>query len=247
MPVLNRVQRVQQDGRDIVRRHWAEPSIADVLGSDRVAEVTAQRVVAAVGLAPQVLAIDLDAGWMTMPFVAGARIDALWWERDSRSKAVLDLLAALRALPVAELPVIHLADRATRLHRELAALSPQLAQRWDALLANCVNHWQSEPSLAHPALDCFVHGDVSAENLLCTADGGLILLDFEYAHRGHRLEDLAGMVVSSAVAASHWVHWVRAPDRALFETLVRTRGLLNGLWGDLASVLTGNAATARAH
>ena len=246
-PVLNRVQRLQQDGRDIVRRHWAERSIANVLGSDRVAEVTAQRVVAAVGLAPPVLAVDLDAGWMSMPFVAGERIDPLWWEHDSRSKVVLDMLAALRALPVAELPVIPLADRASRLHRELEALSPQRAQRWDAPLAHCLNDWESQPSLAHHALDCFVHGDVSPQNLLCTPDGRLILLDFEYAHRGHRLEDLAGLVVSCAVAASHWSNWVSAPDRALFETLVRTRGLLDGLWTDLATVLTGNAATARAH
>jgi aminoglycoside phosphotransferase (APT) family kinase protein len=246
-PVLNRVQRLHEEGHDIVRRYWAERSIADILGSDRVAEVTAQRLVAAIGRAPPVLAVDFDAGWMSMPFVAGARIDALWWERGSSSKAVLDLLAALRLLPSAQLPMIHLADRARRLHRELEALSPQLAQRWDAPLTHCLNDWESEPSLAHQALDCFVHGDLSPENLLCTPDGHLVLLDFEYAHRGHRLEDLAGLVVSCAVAASHWTNWVSGPETALFDTLVRTRVLLDGLWVDLASVLTGNAAAARAH
>jgi aminoglycoside phosphotransferase (APT) family kinase protein len=246
-PVLNRVQRLHEEGHDIVRRYWAERSIADILGSDRVAEVTAQRLVAAIGRAPPVLAVDFDAGWMSMPFVAGARIDALWWERGSSSKAVLDLLAALRLLPSAQLPMIHLADRARRLHRELEALSPQLAQRWDAPLTHCLNDWESEPSLAHQALDCFVHGDLSPENLLCTPDGHLVLLDFEYAHRGHRLEDLAGLVVSCAVAASHWTSWVSGPETALFDTLVRTRVLLDGLWVDLASVLTGNAAAARAH
>lgn len=246
-PVLNRVQRLQEDGRDIVRRHWAERAIADVLGSDRVAEVTAQRVVAAVGLAPPVLAVDLDAGWMSMPFVAGARIDPLWWEQDSQSMAVLDLLAALRVLPVAELPVIHLAERATRLHRELEVRSPGLARRWDASLAHCLSGWAREPSLSHQALDCFVHGDVSVENLLCAVDGRLLLLDFEYAHRGHRLEDLAGLVVSCAVTANRWTNWVSASERPLFETLVQTRVLLDGLWIDLASVLTGNAAAARAH
>lgn len=143
--------------------------------------------------------------------------------------------------------MIHLADRARRLHRELEALSPQLAQRWDAPLTHCLNDWESEPSLAHQALDCFVHGDLSPENLLCTPDGHLVLLDFEYAHRGHRLEDLAGLVVSCAVAASHWTSWVSGPETALFDTLVRTRVLLDGLWVDLASVLTGNAAAARAH
>lgn len=246
-PVLNRVQRLHEEGHDIVRRYWAERSIADILGSDRVAEVTAQRLVAAIGRAPPVLAVDFDAGWMSMPFVAGARIDALWWERGSSSKAVLDLLAALRLLPSAQLPMIHLADRARRLHRELEALSPQLAQRWDAPLTHCLNDWESEPSLAHQALDCFVHGDLSPENLLCTPDGHLVLLDFEYAHRGHRLEDLAGLVVSCAVAARHWTNWVSGPETALFDTLVRTRVLLDGLWVDLASVLTGNAAAARAH
>lgn len=246
-PVLNRVQRLHEEGHDIVRRCWAERSIADILGSDRVAEVTAQRLVAAIGRAPPVLAVDFDAGWMSMPFVAGARIDALWWERGSSSKAVLDLLAALRLLPSAQLPMIHLADRARRLHRELEALSPQLAQRWDAPLTHCLNDWESEPSLAHEALDCFVHGDLSPENLLCTPDGHLVLLDFEYAHRGHRLEDLAGLVVSCAVEASHWTNWVSVPEAALFDTLVRTRLLLDGLWVDLASVLTGNAAAARAH
>jgi aminoglycoside phosphotransferase (APT) family kinase protein len=74
-----------------------------------------------------------------------------------------------------------------------------------------------------------------------------MLLDFEYAHRGHRLEDLAGLVVSSAVADDRWTTWVPAPERVLFETLVRTRAVLDGIWTDLAWTLTGNAAAARAH
>lgn len=246
-PVLNRVERLHEEGRDIVRRHWAERCIADVLGSDRVAEVTAQRLVAAIGLAPPVLAVDLDGGWMSMPFVAGTRIDALWWERGCSSNAVLDLLAALRLLPSAQLPMIHLADRAAQLHRELEARSAGLARRWDASLEHCLNGWAREPALAHHALDSFVHGDLSPENLLCMPDGRLVLLDFEYAHRGHRLEDLAGLVVSCAVGACHWTSWVSVSETALFDTLVRTRVLLDGLWVDLASVLTGNAAAARAH
>ena len=246
-PVLNRVERLHEEGRDIVRRHWAERCIADVLGSDRVAEVTAQRLVAAIGLAPPVLAVDLDGGWMSMPFVAGTRIDALWWERGCSSNAVLDLLAALRLLPSAQLPMIHLADRAAQLHRELEARSAGLARRWDASLEHCLNGWAREPALAHHALDSFVHGDLSPENLLCMPDGRLVLLDFEYAHRGHRLEDLAGLVVSCAVGACHWTNWVSVSETALFGTLVRTRVLLDGLWVDLASVLTGNAAAARAH
>jgi aminoglycoside phosphotransferase (APT) family kinase protein len=246
-PALNRVQRLNDDGCDIVRRHWVQQSVAQSLGADRLAEVAAQRIAAVRGLAPPVIAVDLQAGWMSMPFVAGARLESQWWQHESRVAAVLELLTVLRELPAAPLPVVHLADRAVRLHRELETIAPGLARRWDASLQGCFEEWQREPALALEALECFVHGDLSTDNLLGTPEGGLVLLDFEYAHRGHRLEDLAGLVVSGAVPTDQWRDWLSAQDRPLFETLLRTRTLLDGLWTDLAMTLTGNAAAARAH
>jgi aminoglycoside phosphotransferase (APT) family kinase protein len=246
-PRLNRLQRLNEDGCDIVRRHWAAQAIADPLGADRLAELTAQRLVAAMGLAPPVLAVDLEAGWMSMPFIAGVGLDPHWWHLESTTKSVLGVLGVLRTLPASQLPVISLADRARALHRRLADLQPVVAERWDSPLQRCFEEWGRESALAEESLQCFVHGDVSADNLLCTADGRLMLLDFEYAHRGHRLEDLAGLVASGAITVDRWSNWVPTVEHVLFETLVRARTVLDGLWTDLAWTLTGNAAAARAH
>lgn len=247
VPRLNRLQRLNEEGRDIVRRHWAAQAVADPLGTDRLVELAAQRLVAAMGLAPPVLAVDLEAGWMSMPFIVGVRLDRDWWHHESTATPVLGMLESLRSLPAASLPVISLADRARQLQRRLADLAPGVARRWEAPLDRCLEDWGRESALTEEALQCFVHGDISTDNLLCTAEGRLMLLDFEYAHRGHRLEDLAGLVVSSAVADDRWTTWVPAPERVLFETLVRTRAVLDGIWTDLAWTLTGNAAAARAH
>jgi aminoglycoside phosphotransferase (APT) family kinase protein len=247
VPRLNRVQRLNEHGCDVVRRHWATHSIAGPLGADRLVELTAQRLVAAIGLAPPVLAVDLEAGWMSMPFISGAGLDRHWWRRETTTASVLGVLEALRTLPASQLPVISLADRASALHRRLADLAPGVARRWESALRRCLEEWGRESALDRQALHCFVHGDVSTDNVLCTPKGQLILLDFEYAHRGHRLEDLAGLVVSGAVAADRWSSWIGTQDHALFATLVRTRSLLDGIWTDLAVALTGNAEAARAH
>jgi len=246
-PRLNRIERLSEGGCDLVRRYWAADVVAGSLGADRLVELTAHRMAASAGLAPRVLGVDMDAGWMSMPFIEGARLGADWWWHERSTAPVLGLLEVLRTLPAEPLPVVHLADRASRLQRRLAEVAPDVAQRWERPLERCVREWESEPELAPLKLDCFVHGDVSTDNLLCQSDGRLMLLDFEYAHRGHRLEDLAGVVVSGAVEPRRWVSWVPRRDQALFATLVRTRTLLDGLWTDLAWALTGNAATARAH
>ncbi|MBU3671946.1 MAG: aminoglycoside phosphotransferase family protein [Sinobacteraceae bacterium] len=246
-PRLNRIQRLSEGGCDIVRRHWVADVVAESLGADRLVELTAQRMAASSGLAPPVLAVDFEAGWMSMPFISGVQLGADWWHDESSAAPVLGLLEVLRALPAEQLPVVHLADRASSLQRRLAGLAPDVAQRWEQPLERCIREWGSEPGLAHRELDCFVHGDVSTDNLLCQGDGRLVLLDFEYAHRGHRLEDLAGLVVSGAVEPRRWMSWVPGQQHMLFATLVRTRTLLDGLWTDLARAMTGNAAAARAH
>ena len=246
-PRLNRLQRLNEDGCDIIRRHWVSQAIADPLGADRLVELTAQRLVAAIGLAPPVLAVDLEAGWMSMPFIAGAGLDRNWWYCESTTASVLGVLEALRTLPAAQLPALSLVDRARALHRRLADLEPGMAGRWERPLERCLEAWRRESALNFQALHCFVHGDLSTDNVLCTPEGQLILLDFEYAHRGHRLEDLAGLVVSGAIEPARWANWVTTQDHALFATLVQTRALLDGIWTDLAVALTGNAAAARAH
>lgn len=247
VPRFNRIERLTQGGRAIVRRHWAKPSVAESLGADRLVELTAHRLAAASGLAPPVLEVDFEAGWMSMPFVAGSSLDRHWWHYENRRAPVLALLDALRSLPAGPLPTIHLADRASILQQQLAVMEPDVARRWEAPVAQCVREWRSDSALAEPALDCFVHGDVSTENLLCAVDGRPVLLDFEYAHRGHRFEDLAGLVVTGGIEPSCWMNWVPKSEHGLFATLVRTRTLLDGLWTALARVLTGNAAAARAH
>jgi aminoglycoside phosphotransferase (APT) family kinase protein len=245
---LNRVRRVAQGGGWVVRREWAPPAVAAMLGIDPAAEVAAQQFAAVHGLAPPVLEFDLQAGFMLMPFVEGSRLETDWPRHSARRAAMHDLLQRLRALRRPPLPPLDLHVRARELYSRLARRAPSTAERWQQHFADYLHpaaascgapspHVSPSPRVAEILQPVLVHGDLGPHNVLVRADGSLCLLDWEYAHSGHDDEDLAGLLagLSRADAAAAGLEgWSVEPER--LEDRLRLRRLLDGLWRELVAV-----------
>jgi len=160
---------------------------------DLATEADVMRAAAAAGLAPDVVAVDVDAGILLTDYRAAARA---WSAADARQPRNVEraavLLRELHALDV-EVPAFA-AERVARGY--LAALSAGVdarrarfdagEQAWvDELLERARHYDATHP----PAVLC--HNDLVAANVL--DDGRLVLVDFEYATRGAPVLDLAGL------------------------------------------------------
>jgi aminoglycoside phosphotransferase (APT) family kinase protein len=234
---VNRVYRVPHPAGDLVLRRHASPAQRRVLGADLDVELQLQAQAASAGFAPPVLHHDADLGVTWMPFVDARPLEADWWRDATRREAMQKLLQRLRALPIsADLPPFDLATRLASLQNRLRAID---ARR----LALQAHDWAASAS-------CYiVHGDLGPHNVLVRADGELVLLDWEYAHRGHVLEDPAGLwvaatspastVAKSAAADPQLRDWlVRRADVASsherFAVLAEARRVLDAQWEALA-------------
>jgi 2Fe-2S ferredoxin len=228
---VNRVVVLQDERGRVVRREWAAPLVADELGINPDAEVDAQRLAAEQGLAPPVLEYDRTRRFMIMPFVDGEPLEADWSTRPERRRAMRELLSRLRSIDSSSLPTLDVAARLRALYERLERYAPERARRYWQELDGCTERM----ALIEGSVTSLVHGDLTPENVLVRADGSLCLIDWEYAHRGHGDEDLAGL----ALATAGLDDWSVVP--AEFDVRVRARGLLDDLWRELAAALASDA------
>lgn len=162
---------------------------------DIVSEARAMIAAANAGLAPAVVAIDVERGTLLTEYRPGTP----WQADEARMPRNLvraaALLRALHAVPV-ELPVLA-AERVARGY--LARLAATPAAHEERALA-----WGAElVALAHGydqryAPTAFCHHDLVAANIL--DDGALALVDFEYAVRATPLLDLASFSAMNGLA-----------------------------------------------
>lgn len=231
MIAVNRVIMLQDERGRLVRREWAAPRVARELGINPDAEVDAQRLAAEQGLAPAVLEYDRTRRFMVMPFVDGEPLEADWNTRPARRRAMHELISRLRSIDPSPLPTLDVAARLLELHDRLERHAPERARSYRHEL-----DWCSERmALIGGPVTALVHGDLTPDNVLVRADGSLCLIDWEYAHRGHGDEDLAGL----ALATRGLDEWSLAPEE--FDVRVRARGLLDDLWRELAAALASDA------
>lgn len=239
---FNRLRRIATPLGWEVERQWPTGAAAE-LGADMHAEVAAQRLAAAHGLAPPVLAFDPSARTLRMPWVEGLPLDPAWPTSPAQRAAMAALLGRLRALPAPGLPTLDLPGRILALHRRLAARdAPRAAlladevgaalALWDSVAAPDVG-----PDSPH-APRCLVHGDLTSANILLRDDGTVLLLDWEYAHAGGPWDDLAGLCATfdaiGGAPLDDWVAAVPAVVRPRFDAARRARRLLDTLWYALA-------------
>ena len=260
----NRIEyRVDRDRR-VVRRYWSTAERASWLGASREAELAAHRLADHAGVAPRITAIDVASQWIEIEWIDGiaVRFDQ---SIESAIRPVLwSLLGKLRQLDPIGVPQLDVPDRIEVLLKRLCLIDPKAwstwASRWAALRERAAEY------AASPTQLCLVHGDLVSGNLLQRADGRLFGIDWEYAHAGHPLEDLAGILVVSSELQSEWRLAQRGaaehPDwwpQATFDALgcldrtgqirllswwIEARRVLDGVWMALAAHSAGNALDA---
>lgn len=236
---VNRVYRVAHPMGDLVRREHAPDEFAKSLGADPCVEVQAQRLAAAVGVAPPILHHDPIAGVVWMPFVDGAALENLWWRSAARRRVMRAALDALRGVQSSiEIPTLALEQRIVELQDRLRAVDRSAAGR---LAPDCVaaRIGLTRYDWSRAGERCLVHSDLGPHNVLVRGDGSLSLLDWEYAHVGHAFEDLAGLQIAAGADAVElrpllleWCAALPAIDdpAGRLDALVMARRTLDALW-----------------
>ena len=171
------------------------------LGLDRHNERSVCRAIAAAGLTPAYLHFDVAAGICLRPFVAGRSL----CRDDLDDPGMLERLAAvlrrLHRLP----PIGARFDPAAAVRRYSTQLAtPQaaaLAEQAAGLLTE-IKRYAVAPALCH--------NDLVAENLLETAQGELMLIDWEYAALGDPYFDLAVVARHHGLTDSLARHFLEA-------------------------------------
>ncbi len=187
---VSRTFRVLADGRQAVLR--VDRPLARRLGLNRAAEAEVLRAVAVAGLGPACLAVDPGAGTLLTGWLPGRAWSAADLREPAKLRRAAGLLRRVHGLPAAG-PGLDLAaaiDRYAALGGPRAAAA---ARRARDRLARC-----------RPAFDgsCLCHNDPTPGNFVAGANGGLHLIDWEYAAPGDPAFDLAGLAVGAGLDAS---------------------------------------------
>jgi thiamine kinase-like enzyme len=190
--LTNHNYRARFGGREVVLRL---PGVrTELLGSNRTAECEASSRAAAVGVAPALLASIEDPPCLVFEFVEGETMTA---ERLREPGSIAAVAAALRALHGCE-PIAAGFD-SFRLVEDYAAATREhggeVPAAYDEAAAAAA---QIEAALAAGADSVVLcHDDLLAANFLLSAEGGIKLVDWEYAGVGSRYFDLANFAVNN--------------------------------------------------
>lgn len=235
---MPRIERIVADGLRQVRRHAFPEEEARLLGSDFETEISAQSLAAEADLAPRLLRVHRGERWLDMQEIDGTLLSDNWLKSERDCGQLLSVLRRLRSIPCDHLPTFSLTARCQQLHQRLSEYDVGQGRR----MHSRVQALSQESDL--PA-DTLVHGDLHRQNVVVRrADSRWCLLDWEYAHRGHAWEDLAGVLADhpgqleelergrGALAAAWGDHDESLPLAGL-RAAVALRSLMNELWTDL--------------
>jgi len=178
--ITNRNFRTRFGGRDYVVRLPGKDT--ELLGISREAERVANRAAAALGIAPAVAAGDDEC--LVTEFVDSSPAEP--------KQAVAALASALRRFHESgtQLPVTFWVPD---LLDEYARIVGELSSAYESTRALVRRIAEALP-LQSP-VSC--HNDLLPANLLATADGRVMLVDWEYAGMGHRMFDLGNLAVNN--------------------------------------------------
>jgi thiamine kinase-like enzyme len=197
--LLSDTYRVARDGLAYTLKIAADHGLQ--LGADLTWEVRLLERAAAAGVAPAVVYADAGRNVLLTRWVAGRP----WSNEDAKHPASARRVAQLlRRVHALEIPA---PSRRISAARWMAIYAAALAQRnldaGDAALraAAAARVRLLDPvTAANPAPDVACHSDLHALNVIEQGEG-LILLDWEYAHVGDPLWDLAGWSANNDLAA----------------------------------------------
>jgi thiamine kinase-like enzyme len=220
---------------------------------DLATEAAVMRTAAAAGLAPDVVAVDVDAGILLTDYRAAARA---WSAADARQprnvERAASLLRELHALDAVAPPFA--AERIARGY--LAALSAGVdarrvrfdarAQSWADELLELARRYDAANTPT-----AFCHNDLVAANVL--DDGRLVLVDFEYSARAAPVLDLAGLAAMNdygarerrELLAAYRGDDATAIAESELERIVRLVHLMAFFWARLGELRAGESSAYR--
>ena len=210
---------------------------------DLATETRAMDAAARAGVAPRVLAADAASGALLTDYRDGAPWTLAQAREPSNLERLAALLRTLHALPI-QLPVFAAERIAARYLAALPAYvrEPSAAERGDELLTLTRRYD------VRYAPTAFCHNDLAAANVL--DDGGLALVDFEYAVRADPLLDVANAAVMNGLGAEEQRALLTAYRRAVPATaeleelawLVRMVRLMAWFWALLGEASADDAS-----
>jgi aminoglycoside phosphotransferase (APT) family kinase protein len=250
--LVNRSFRVETPAGVFVLRLNAPPRLSALLGVDRRVEVAAQRLAAAIGLAPRVVAASPDYAFQVCEFVAGeapSPVELAGLPGLSRLGATLRRLRTLQ--PPDDLRGADLLARTRRLVGLAAARAPRSAAALLAALATAEAGWiaagQGRPS-------CLVHSDPGPGNVVLAASAGpAVLLDWEYAHVGDPLQDPAAWLQACPALRGRELELLRAcglegeADAVMLAGVAAVYAALGFAWSCLVATAAGADPDGRAN
>ena len=192
--LTNHNYRARFGGREVVVRL---PGVrTELLGSDREAEREASSRAAAVGVAPALLASLEDPPCLVFELVAGETMSP---ERFRDPGLVAAVAKALRALHACQ-PIAARFD-SFRLVESYAAATREHGGEVPAAYAEAAAAAaRIEDALGDPP-PVLCHNDLLAANFIAV-EGGVELVDWEYAGTGNRYFDLANFAVNNELGAA---------------------------------------------
>jgi aminoglycoside phosphotransferase (APT) family kinase protein len=250
--LVNRAFRIETAAGVFVLRLNAPARLSALLGVDRRAEVEAQRLAGAAGLAPRVIAVGPDHAFQVCEFVAGETAGARTLASPSGMARLGATLQALRTLaaPV-HLRGTDLLARTRRLVALAAAREPGAVPALHAALAAAEAGWLVAGQGRQP---CLVHSDPNPGNVVLAAGAGpAVLLDWEYAHVGDPLQDPAAWLQACPALRGREAELLRAcgleneADAAMLAGQSAVYAALGLAWSRLVETAAGVAHDGRAN
>lgn len=203
---------------------------------DLATEARAMRAAAEAGLAPDVVAVDLDAGLLLTEYVAGSWTPELV-RQPHVSATIVRALRRLHRLDV-DLPVYAVARIAASYLAELdrgGARAVSDEREWAEELARRGRHFDA----AYPPT-AFCHNDLAAANIVGDTVAARFI-DFEYAGRGTPLLDLASFAGMNGFAENErqrlldeYYGRTAAPALRDLDSAIRMLWLLAYFWARVA-------------
>lgn len=209
-----------------------DADLARLLGVDPQREQTLQQCAAAAGIAPPLTAVDAAGHWQLRPWVEG-RAWSVGDLEDARSrKRLAKLLQRLHQIvPPSPTPTLDTLAVVRNWCRHLGAIAPgNVLEDVRAALEKI------DSSRRCPAI---FHSDLHAGNVIDAGDR-LWLIDWEYAHVGDPLCDLAALLASAPQLCMHSDELLQAlglagrvaPDE--LDAWISIYRRINSLWQTLA-------------
>lgn len=250
--LLNRSFRVETGAGIFVLRLNASSGLSRQLGINRRLEVELQGLAAIQGLAPQIVAVAGDDSYLVQQYVPGASPDAGQWNSAgfiARFGATLQQVHAIR--PSAALRGPSLIERTRRLVQCAIEVSTCTAAPLQAALVEAECGWRAARS---DRLPCLVHSDPHPGNVVCgDEDSGAVLLDWEYAHIGDPLQDVAAWLQGSPALRGREAELLRAcdlhrqADPAMLAGMLAVHAALEMAWIRVVETVAGIPGGGRAN